>query len=332
MTQTSLPWGGTVTGDAGPYTDDQWSDTWRKLFAKNRATEGVFPDYGNELQVTNPAGTTLRVRPGAAIIDGKFYENTADVDLAGAAPGGGSNFYTVVARKDFALQTVRAALLGPDIVSPPTVTQADGVTWEVALATAEITSGGVVTITDARVFCHHNTKVSTTMLDDLAVTGAKIADATITAAKLIDGAGSGVDADLLDGSDSSVYTNITFGLEAVSDITLTNTPTLIPGMTANLTTGTYLIFASVPLIATGSAAQYSQSSMELFKDGVLQNGKPLYTAVVPAAGQLNYTLSYVWRITVSGTQTVEVRGRSATGSTATVNTDYTQDKAWALRV
>ena len=42
-------------------------------------------------------------------------------------------------------------------------------------------------------------------LDDGAVTGAKIDDATIGAAKLIDGPGSGVDADLLDGLNSGAF-------------------------------------------------------------------------------------------------------------------------------
>jgi len=333
MAQSSLPWGGTVTGDAGPYTDDQWSDTWRKLFARDRTLEGVFQNHLNELIVTNPAGTTIRVRSGAAVVDGKFYENTADVDLVGAAPGGGSNFYTVVLRKGFAAQTVIAALLGPDIATPPIVTQADGVTWEIAIATVEITSGGTVTITDVRVYCHFNTRVNTGMLEDLSVSTAKIIDGAVTAVKMTDGAGSGVDADLLDGLEGAAYVNTSADLNANADITLTATPTLIPGMTAAVPAGTYLVTASIPMIIAGTAGQFADIKIQLYKDTVLQYGEAHELWDVPASGRdPKTTLNYIWRVVVTGTQTLEIRAAVEVGFTAAVTTLWQIDKAWAVKI
>ncbi len=333
MAEISLPWGGSITGDAGPYTDDQWSDVWRQLFTRDRTLEGVLPDYLNEFVVTNPAGLTIRVASGGAVIDGKFYRNTANVDFAGAAPGGGSNFYTVVAHKDFAAQTVRLSLLGPDVVSPPAVTQADGVDWEVAIYTVEITSGSVVTLTDVRVYCHFNTNVSTAMLEDGAVTTPKLPDGAVTAAKITDGAGSGVDADLLDGLEGAAYTNTLSTLAASSDITLTNSAVLIPGMSVVLTTGNYLVVASVPMIVSGSSGQYADINLQCFLDAVLQFGEGDDQDDIDASGRSRkVTMSFVWRVIVTGSQTLQLRASTAAGSTAAVDTIWQVDKAYALKV
>lgn len=150
MTQTSLPWANNGIGDGQAYDDDEWSDWQRKLFSHDRTIQGVIPGYANELEVTNPAGNTIRVATGGAVVDGKIYETDAVVDNTITTPGAGSNYYRVVLSKDWAAQTVRVDILGPDVSSPPTVTQTDGTLWEVSLATVQITSGGTVTVTDTR--------------------------------------------------------------------------------------------------------------------------------------------------------------------------------------
>lgn len=333
MVETSLPWGGVAVGDAGPYTDDQWTDIWRKLFTRDRTLEGVLPDYLNELVVTNPAGATIRVGTGGAIVDGKFYDNSANVDLAGAVPGGGSNFYTVVLDKDFAAQTVRASLLGPNVVAPPAVTQADGVDWEIALATVEITSGGVVTVTDVRVYCHYNMEISGAMLPADVITTVKILDGAVTAAKLTDGAGSGVDADLLDGLEGAVYTNTLATLSASGDIVLNNVATLIPGMSVALGTGTYLIIVSAPFIVQGTSGQYADINLQCHLDGVLQNGEAHDLDDIDASNRDRWpTLTYAWRIIVTGSQTYQVRASVVAGSTATATTRWQITKAQILKV
>jgi len=132
MAELSYYWGGTALGDAvqAPYSDDEFSDIWRKLFMQDRTRQGVVGGYANELEVTNPVGTTVRVDTGAALVDGKFYENDATVDFAAGVAG---QAYRVVLRKTWATQQIRLALLGPAGVNPVPLTQTDGVTWEISL-------------------------------------------------------------------------------------------------------------------------------------------------------------------------------------------------------
>lgn len=333
MVETSLPWGGTVTGDAGPYTDDQWTDIWRKLFTRDRTLEGVLPDFLSELVVTNPAGLTIRVASGGAIVDGKFYDSTANVDFSGVAPGGGSNFYNVVLRKAFAAQTVRLVLLGPNVATPDTPTQSDGVTWEISIATVEVTSGSVVTVTDTRAYCHYNTEISTVMIPDDAITTPKLPDGAVTAVKMTDGSGSGVDADLLDGVEGAAYLNTLQTLAAVSDITLTTTPTLIPGMSASLAAGTYLILASIPFQITGSSGQFADFKIQAFVNGVLLFGEAHDQDDIDGSGRLRkVTLCYIWTANPPSTLTLEIRAAIEAGATATVVTIWQLDKAYALKV
>jgi hypothetical protein len=335
MAETSLPWGGIAVGDAGPYTDDQWTDVWRKLLTRDRTLEGVLPDYLNELVVTNPAGATIRVGTGGAVVDGKFYDNSANVDLAGAVPGGGSNFYTVVLDKNFAAQTVRASLLGPNVVAPPAVTQADGVDWEIAIYTVEITSGAVVTLTDVRVYCHYNTEISGAMILDDAITTPKILDGAVTAAKMTDGAGSGVDADLLDGVQGSSYVNTIVQMNAVGDaIPVAGAAAiLVPGLTVALAVGTYFITGTIPLDISGVANQYSYVRVYCFLNGVQQGSASNWQLDVPTSNrQQKVTVHGGWRITVPALQPLEIRVDMVAGSTATATFTWGEAHAFALKI
>lgn len=169
MTQWSAFWGGTATGDAAgatvdaPYSDDEFSDLWSILFLYDRTVQGVIQTnrsgYTGLLEVTNPSGSTIRVANGLALVDGKVYGNTANVDEAVDVPGSNTNYYLVVLTKDFAAQTVRIDIKeaagnsnggASTAVGYPTVTQTDGTTWEIALAQVSVTSGPTVTITDVR--------------------------------------------------------------------------------------------------------------------------------------------------------------------------------------
>lgn len=156
MTELSTPWTGRIAdgapGDAGPYSDDRWSDIWRAMTVVDSADQCVIQEHANRLAVTNPVGTTITIASGAAFVDGKFYENDANVSFTVVVPGAGSNYYTIVLRKSWAAQTVRLAMLGPNTVSPPVATQTDGTTWEVRLATVQVTNAGVITLTDLRLF------------------------------------------------------------------------------------------------------------------------------------------------------------------------------------
>ena len=153
MTETSRPWGGQATGDAGPYTFDNWVDMIQSLVAALGAGEGVFKTQLNGLVVSG-AASPLSVATGNALVNGTWYHSDAAESVVIATPGASTRIDRVILRKGWAAQTVRIALLAGVEGSgvPPVLTQTDGVTWEVSLAQASITTGGVVTITDERQF------------------------------------------------------------------------------------------------------------------------------------------------------------------------------------
>jgi len=215
MAEYSMVWGGTATGDAAaatygaPYSDDEFTDMLSFLLTINRATQGVLKTdvtgYTGGLLVTNPAGTTIRMASGVGLVDGKLYLNSANIDFSVVAPGSGSNFYRVVLRKSFAAQTVRAALIGPDVVALPALTQIDGTTWEIPIAGIEITSDSVITISPEQIAIPrieegnlvdgavtasilHDDAVTTDKILDDAVNGDKIADDAVDTEHIADGA------------------------------------------------------------------------------------------------------------------------------------------------
>ncbi len=156
MVEISLPWSADAVGDGvlSPYDNDEWSDTWRKLFIRDRTTQGPIEGVENQLVVSNPAGTTIRVATGAALVDGKFYETDANVDNVIAAPAVSTRIDRVILRKIWGTQTVRVAILtGVEGGGVPTVTQTDGTIWEIPLAQISITTVPAITITDERDFC-----------------------------------------------------------------------------------------------------------------------------------------------------------------------------------
>ena len=157
MTQISRPWAGTTPGDSGPYTDQEWAEAWRSFFTIDPTTQGVLniPSTGN-LEVTNPASTTMRVPDGYAIVHGVWYKNTANYDITAPSgnPSANPRIDVVVLEKDFTAQTVRVAIVeGTEAASPtaPTMTQTDGDIWQIPLAQYQISVLGVISsLTDRR--------------------------------------------------------------------------------------------------------------------------------------------------------------------------------------
>lgn len=153
MVEQSWFWSSTSPGDASeaPYSDDEYSDIQRKIWQRNRTSQGYIEDYLNELAVSNPAGNEIRVASGAALVDGKFYENDANEDNTIATPSVSTRIDRVVLRKSWAAQTIRIAILtGVEGGGVPALTQDDGVTWEISLAQVSITIVSVIVITDER--------------------------------------------------------------------------------------------------------------------------------------------------------------------------------------
>lgn len=162
MTETSYPWAGESTGDAGPYSDDQWSDAWAALFTRDRTAEGILRPSTtsglNDLEVTGVA-SPVAVASGLAIVDGKFYKNSASENVAIPTPSANPRIDRIVLRKAWTAQTVRITRIeGSESATPsaPAITQTDGSTWDIPLAQVYITTGGVITVTDERVWNRTN--------------------------------------------------------------------------------------------------------------------------------------------------------------------------------
>lgn len=155
MTERSRPWSGTVTGDAGPYSDDQWTDVW-KQWAPVIASQGVFQDQLNVLDLSSVAATPVSVASGRALVNGIWYESDAAESIAIPTPGANPRVDRIVLRADWALQTVRLTrIAGAEAASPvpPAITQVDGTTWDLPLWQVRATTGGVLTFfRDERAF------------------------------------------------------------------------------------------------------------------------------------------------------------------------------------
>jgi hypothetical protein len=157
MTERSYYWDGLVTGDAvlAPYATTVWNDlVWETLFQRDSTEQSVLEDYLNELVVSGVSGG-VKVATGAALVNGTLYENTVALSLAIETPSSDPRIDRIVLRKTWVDQKIRLAVLqGTEAASPtaPTLTQSEGDTWEVSLAQVRITIGGVITVTDERLF------------------------------------------------------------------------------------------------------------------------------------------------------------------------------------
>ncbi len=153
---------GTGDGAAGGYTRNEWLYMLRSLFLRNMATMGVAYGYGNALEVTNPSGRDLQVNTGAAIVAGFPYWNTSAVTKTLTLPVIGTTGWRMVLRADWAAQTVRITLKesADGVPTIPSLTQTDGATYEIGLAYGTITTGGVVSLTDERIFLTFNMRLN----------------------------------------------------------------------------------------------------------------------------------------------------------------------------
>lgn len=187
MAEKSFPWTANGTGDgtSGGYTALEWGEIWRRLFGNGReATGGVAKGHGNELAVSG-ASSPVAVATGAAQVYGKHYYNDASLNLAITTPVVGITGGHIILRLDWAAQTVRAvAVRNTDGVNTtPALVQSTSTQWEIRLATFTITTGGVVTLTDAREYLRTSIQIVQANLANLSVGTAQLIDAAVTLAK-----------------------------------------------------------------------------------------------------------------------------------------------------
>lgn len=155
MVERSRPWDGIVTGDAGPYSFDQWTDVW-KTRAPTIASQGVFLNQLNGLDLSGLPVSPVDIASGRALVNGIWYESDASIALAIPTPGANPRVDRIVLRADWLLQTVRLfRLAGAEAAAPvpPALVQIDGTTWDLPVWQVHITVGGVITFfRDERAF------------------------------------------------------------------------------------------------------------------------------------------------------------------------------------
>jgi len=135
-------------GKSTGYTQDDVTEMYRMLWNQDPTTEGYATGYLNELAITNPAGTTVRLASGGAVVYGFPYRNTGNVDFVPFTPALGNTGWRVVLRTDWTLRTVRGVLLqsADGVAAYPGLTQNAGYRWEISLARGTITNLGAVTV------------------------------------------------------------------------------------------------------------------------------------------------------------------------------------------
>lgn len=176
MTEKSLLFETTgAVGDGVPVTDDQWFQLFRS-FCPVANAGGVAPDVLNELAVTGTA-TPVSVDTGQAFVYGIPYYNTAAVTVAIATPGASTRIDRIVLRASWAAQTVRITrIAGTEGAGVPAMTQTAGTTWDIPLANVSITTGAVITVTDAREWVGG--------VGDLSINSSKLAALSVIAGKI----------------------------------------------------------------------------------------------------------------------------------------------------
>ena len=190
MTEKSIFWSAPTSGDGtAAYTEDEIRSLFGVLTQSLRnASRGIFEPSGGALEVTG-ATSPLAVADGYAFVNGYFYWSTASENVAVSTPVVGTTGHRVVLRLVNASKTIRIVLISSadGTASYPALTQSDGTQWEIPLANLTITTGGAITLSDARDYVRLNTKIATWMIENGAVTFEKIPDGEITGAKIGNG-------------------------------------------------------------------------------------------------------------------------------------------------
>lgn len=166
MTETSFFWQSTSPGDAGPYSASQFQRFIQYAIGIGASRpnvgpmlgSGTQPNNGLKVQAKSVPTTSIDVLAGSALLQGALHISDATVSFVIAANGSGNpRIDTVILRADYALQTVRLAVLqGTPAASPvnPTLTQNANVLWEIPLADIAV-ANGFSTITNANITPRH---------------------------------------------------------------------------------------------------------------------------------------------------------------------------------
>jgi hypothetical protein len=116
--------------------------------------EGVAVGFLNELEVYSSAGNQVIVKPGGALVDGKWYENTANEVVSIPSSAVGTTRIDVIALRatwaSYKVEIVKISGVNSSNPSVPSLTRNSGSTYDIPLANVTVTSGGAITIMDRR--------------------------------------------------------------------------------------------------------------------------------------------------------------------------------------
>lgn len=173
MTQRSFHWNGASLGDADALTlnvadgigfrlvnedyESLFVDRGLRMIYNGDENRGVLANWLNELAVTG-AATPVQVDTGGAIVYGMPYENTVAVNVAVPSPTSDTRQDYIVLRRNWADQEIRITrIAGVEGGGIPALTQSPAPSgtgiYDIPLATLSTTTGGVITVTDAREYC-----------------------------------------------------------------------------------------------------------------------------------------------------------------------------------
>ena len=158
--ETSRFWQGTTVGDAATEAPYDSSTEFAEVLTSLAGAGAISPNLGgvfrgelDALLASVPGANTVRIATGRALVYGNWYENDADNDVTVPTPSVSTRIDRIVLRKSWAAQTVRVTrIAGVEGGGVPAMTQNAGVTWDIPLVQASITTGATITLTDEREF------------------------------------------------------------------------------------------------------------------------------------------------------------------------------------
>lgn len=223
MAEKSILWSAPTSGDgAAGYTQDEATRLFRHLIGDD-TNIGILPGVGNELAASGSA-SPLSVATGSAFVYGFFYWNDSPRSVTVTSPVVGTTGHRLVVRANWSAKQVRIFdIANSDGVSAiPAAENNPGTLYDVTIATFTITTGGVITLTDARTFAHLATKVDASMIDADSVTDAALRNSSALSVIGRSANSTGDPADIAAGSDGHVLrrsgTTLGFGQIALGAI------------------------------------------------------------------------------------------------------------------
>jgi hypothetical protein len=207
------------SGSGATVTDAQWGEMGRALLG----TGVIKGAAGTDLAITAGAGLSINMGIGEAWVFGHYYENTASKNqVLSTADPSLPRIDRIVIKFDLAAKTVSQAYkVGTPAGSPvaPTLTQTSS-TWEMSLAQVRVNAGATTptSITDERTY-------ASAIVPSSLPSGTTLNGSTIWTISN-DGTGSGLDADLLDGKDSTAFVQVGAGNEAATPVVILVTDVL----------------------------------------------------------------------------------------------------------